>query len=122
MGNKTKLVIATELQQAKYFFIIADSTPGMSHVDQLTFVFWFVSEKGKVFELFIGFELIHSHTGLSLAECVLKMVSDLGLDLSDCRGQAYDNASNMSGKYNRWQAHRKRQNSLIITCHAQHNP
>lgn len=71
----------------------------MSHVDQLTFVFRFVKgEKGRVVERFLAFEPIHSHTGSSLAACVQKMVSDLGLDLADCRGQSYDNASNMSGK------------------------
>ncbi len=62
----------------------------MSHVDQLTFVFQFLSEEGKVVERFIGFEPIHNHTGSSLANCEIKMVSDL--DLSNCRGQAYDNA------------------------------
>lgn len=72
----------------------------MSHVDQLTFIFKFVSEEGKVLERFIGFEPIHSHTGASLAECVIKMVHDLGLGLTNCWGQSYDNASNMAGKYN----------------------
>ena len=120
MGDELKQAIATKLQQAKYFSTIVDSTPDMSHVDQLTFVFRFVSEKGGVVERFIAFEPIHSHTGSSLAECVQKMVSDLGLDLSDCYGQAYNNASNMSGKYNGLQAHLKRQNPLIhyIPCAA----
>lgn len=120
MGEKTKQAIATELQRAKYFSVIVDSTPDLSHVDQLTFVFRFVSEAGKVAERFIGFEPIHSHTGSSLADCVIKMVSDLGLDLSNCRGQAYDNASNMSGKYNGLQAQLKKNNPLIhyIPCAA----
>jgi len=63
MGDRTKEAIATELQRARYFSVIVDSTPDMSHVDQFTFVFRFVSEKGKVIERFIGFEPIHSHTG-----------------------------------------------------------
>ena len=84
MGEKVKKTIAAELQHAKYFSVIVDSTPDLSHVDQLTFFFRFVSEEGKVVERFIGFEPIHSHTGASLAECVVKMVNDLGLDLSDC--------------------------------------
>ncbi|MBN3309056.1 ZMYM1 protein, partial [Amia calva] len=113
MGNKTKNIIAAEIQQAKYFSVVVDSTPDLSHVDQLTFIFRFVSTEGKVVERFLGFEPLHSHTGASLAECVLKMVRDLGLDLSNCRGQSYDNASNMSGKYNGLQAHLKMQNPLI---------
>lgn len=121
MGDKIKQTIATELERAKNFSVVVDSTPDMSHVDQLTFVFRFVNEKGKVVERFIGFEPIHSHTGSSLADRVIKMVNDLRLDLSNCRGQAYDNASNMSGKYNGLQAHLKKHNPLIhyIPCAAQ---
>ena len=33
--------------------------------------------------------------------------------MSNCRGQSFDNASNMSGKYNRLQAHLKKLNPLI---------
>lgn len=113
MGEKTRNVIAAEIQNAKYFTVIVDLTPDLSHVDQLTFVFRFVSAEGKVVERFLGFEPIHSHTGISLAECVIKMVRDLGLDLSNCRGQSYDNASNMSGKYSGLQAHLKKENPLI---------
>ena len=113
MGDKTKQVIADEIKQAKYFSVIVDSTPDLAHVDQLTFVFRFVNASGKVVERFIGFEPIHSHTGLSLAESVISMVRNLGLDLANCRGQSYDNASNMSGKYNGLQAQLKKVNPLI---------
>uniref|UniRef100_A0A8C6LVK5 TTF-type domain-containing protein n=1 Tax=Nothobranchius furzeri TaxID=105023 RepID=A0A8C6LVK5_NOTFU len=113
MGEKTKQVIAEELKRAKYFSVIIDSTPDLAHVDQLTFVFRFVSADGRVVEIFLGFEPIHSHTGVSLAESVIEMVRHLGLDLSNCRGQSYDNASNMAGKYSRLQAHLEKENPLI---------
>lgn len=112
MGEKTKQAIAAKLQRAKYFSVIVDSTPDMSHVDLLTFVCRFVSEKGKVIERFIAFEPIHSHTGSSLAKCVIKMVSDLGQDLSNCHGQAFDNASNMSGKCSDLQSQLKKTQTL----------
>lgn len=50
---------------------------------------------------------------------ILKMVQDLGLDLSICRGQTYNNASNMSGKYSGLQAQLKN-NPLMhyIPCSA----
>jgi len=35
---------------AKYFSVIVDSTPDLAHVDQLTFVFRFVSADGGVVE------------------------------------------------------------------------
>lgn len=38
-------------------------------------------------------------------ECaVLKLLSDLDIDIKNCRGQRYDNAQNISGIYNRLQA------------------
>ncbi|KAK0137416.1 Zinc finger MYM-type protein 1 [Merluccius polli] len=120
MGEKVKRRIASELQQAKYFSIITDSTPDMSHTDQLTFIFRCVSDDAEIVERFVGFEPIYSHTGASLADCVVKMTTDLQLDLSNCRGQSYDNASNMSGKYNGLQAHLKKINPLIhyVPCAA----
>ena len=120
MGEKVKRRIASELQHAKYFSIITNSTPDMSHTDQLTFIFRCVSDEGEIVERFVGFEPIYSHTGASLADCVVKMTKDLELDLSNCRGQSYDDASNMSGKYNGLQAHLKKINPLIhyVPCAA----
>lgn len=112
MGEKVKKTIA-DVFRHKYFSVIIDSTPDVSHADQLTFIFRFVSEKGKVVERLIDFEPIHSHTGASLAECILKMVHDLGLDLLNCRGQSYDTSCNMAGKCNGLQAHLKKRNPLI---------
>ena len=71
MGEKTRQVIAAELIEAKYFSIIVDSTPDLCHVDQLTFIFRFVSKKGKTVERFLAFEPIHSHTGKSLDRATL---------------------------------------------------
>lgn len=67
MDEKIKKTIAAELQHAKYFSVIVDSTPDLSHIDQLTFIFRFFNEERKVVERFIGFEPIHSHIGASLA-------------------------------------------------------
>ncbi len=48
MGEKAKKIIAAEIRQAKHFSVIVDSTPDLSHVDQLTFIFRIVSAAGKV--------------------------------------------------------------------------
>lgn len=68
----------------------------------------------------LTFEPIKSHTGESLAECVVAMVVILGLKLSNCRGQSYNNASSMSGKYNGLQTYPKKRNPLIhyVPCAA----
>lgn len=75
--------------------------------------FEFVGEDGKVIERFIGFEPLHNLIGIRLAECVVKMVRDLSLDLSNCWRQSFDNASNMSGKYNGLQAYLNKENPVV---------
>lgn len=48
MGDKTQKVIAEEIRHAKYFSVIVDSSPDLAHVEQLTFVFRFVSADGRI--------------------------------------------------------------------------
>uniref|UniRef100_H3A1C2 HAT C-terminal dimerisation domain-containing protein n=1 Tax=Latimeria chalumnae TaxID=7897 RepID=H3A1C2_LATCH len=87
-----------------------------SHVDQLTFIFRFVNSGGQIVERFIGFEPLENHTGASLADFVLVMANNLGLDILNCRGQSYDNASKINGL----QAHLTRVNPLThyVPCAA----
>lgn len=44
------------------------------------------------------------HTGEATANALLKLLGDHQIDIMDCRGQSYDNATNMSGKYRGMQA------------------
>lgn len=59
----------------------------------------YVSEQGKVFERFLAFVPIFSHTGKALFGSVSQILNQTDLDIKNCRGQCYDNASNMSGVY-----------------------
>ena len=70
----------------------------MSHVDQLTVVIHYVLPNG-IKERFLGFLPITSHTGENLEEAVITYLKDINIDITNCRGQSYDDASNMSGKY-----------------------
>lgn len=38
MGEKVKKTIVNEVKNAKYFSIIVDSTPDISHTEQLAFI------------------------------------------------------------------------------------
>jgi uncharacterized membrane protein YecN with MAPEG domain len=103
MGQKVLKIIVAEIQESKYFSISVDSTPDVTHVDQLTFTFHYVKQDGPV-ERFVKFIPIVRHTGEYLADCVLKFLETYKINVMDCRGQSYDNASNMSGQYNGLQA------------------
>ena len=47
---------------------------------------------------------MQGHSGRELAESLLTFLRTHGIDVTDCQGQSYDNASNMSGKDNGMQA------------------
>ena len=47
---------------------------------------------------------MEGHTAQQIFDRLVQYTSEKGINLADCRGQSYDNASNMSGKYNGVQA------------------
>lgn len=114
MAEKVISTIVTEIKQAKYFSISVDSTPDISHVDQLSFIIRYVSKEGCPVERFIRFILNSSHKAKDMATIVLETLKNYDLDIADCRGQSYDNASNMSGAYTGLQARIKEVNPLAV--------
>ncbi|XP_033223026.1 zinc finger MYM-type protein 1-like [Belonocnema kinseyi] len=119
-GSKVLKFIVNEIIEAKYFSISVDSTPDISHIDQLTIVLRYVSSNGEVEERFLTFIPIVSHKGEEIAATILNFFKQYNIDIKNARGQAYDNASNMSGCYNGLQAHIKKINRLAhyVPCAA----
>ncbi|GBN46869.1 hypothetical protein AVEN_137499-1 [Araneus ventricosus] len=107
MANEVKQHLIAEVKEAMYYSIIADSTPDVTHIDQLTFILRFVDEKGDLKEKFFGFIPIESHDSAYLENVVLENLRNYSIELKNCRGQTYDNASNMSGRYTGLQARLK---------------
>ncbi|XP_070399913.1 zinc finger MYM-type protein 1-like [Nothobranchius furzeri] len=94
--------VVERIKRAKYYAVIMDCTPDLSHKEQLSVVLRIVNcelSKGvSVHEHFVGFLQAHDTTGKGLCESFLGHLEKLDLDLSNCRGQSYDNGSNMQGK------------------------
>ena len=110
LGNQLRENIVASIKESKYYSIIVDSTtPDVAHVDQLSLVVRYI-ENGKPVERFVGFTPIKSHKSEPLTSDILETLNALTLDIDLCRGQWYDNASNMSGKYTRVQARIKEVN------------
>lgn len=113
MGQTVLSVIVNEIKLAKYFSISVDSTPDVMHVDQLTVIVRYVLQSGPI-ERFIKFIPMFSHSGYEIAQIMLHFLEENGINIEDCRGQSYDNAANMSGKYNGVQA------KLLEKCSVAH--
>lgn len=101
MAKEVNNEIISRIQKAKYFSIIADCTPDISHTEQLSLTIRYVhllEDEVEICESFIGFDPILDSTGAGLTTAILNMLQVNGLELKNCRGQGYDNGSNMKGK------------------------
>ena len=91
-----------QLKLAKYFSIILDCTPDMSHHEQMSVILRYVlcnEEAAVVKETFFGYLRISDSTGKGLLDAFLEKATELQLELSDCRDQSYDNGANIKGKH-----------------------
>ncbi|XP_046666592.1 zinc finger MYM-type protein 1-like [Homalodisca vitripennis] len=92
----------------------------MSHVDQLVLAVGYVLNDGVPCERFLTFIPSVGHTAEGMFKSVMRELGNLEINIDDCRGQSYDNASNMSGTYNGLQAKIKSKSplALFIPCAA----
>lgn len=106
-------IILMELKTSKYYAISVDSTPDISHIDELSFCVRYVYGE-KPLERFLRFIPITDHKSEYLSNVVLSFLQTYGIDILDCRGQSYDNANNMSGSYSGLQRRILDVNNLAI--------
>ena len=87
-----------EIWDAKFYSILADEVKDYSNREQLPVISRYVDRGGEIQKRFI-----HCDTGLTgnaLKDKILSfLLNELQLDLSHCRGQCYDGAGNMAGKF-----------------------
>jgi len=83
MGKQGLKEIVNEVKLAKYFSISVDSTPDLSHVDQLTFIIRYVKDCVPV-ERFLKFIPIKEHKSEYLAETILSFLESHGIPIKDC--------------------------------------
>ncbi|OCT76494.1 hypothetical protein XELAEV_18031697mg [Xenopus laevis] len=104
----------TILTKVGTYSISVNSTPDVSHTDQLAFVIHYVNNDGIPKERFIKFIQNVDDKAEKLFSAVMDTLKEYQIDIMDCRGQSYDNASNMSGTYSGLQAQIKQVNPLAV--------
>ena len=75
------------------FSVMADEAADVSNKENL-------DSSKNIREEFVGFRLCGEETtGNTMKELIINSVRDLGLTMDNCRGQSYDGAGNMAGRY-----------------------
>nr|XP_023028330.1 zinc finger MYM-type protein 1-like [Leptinotarsa decemlineata] len=78
---------------------MADDTTDVSVCEQLAIcIRYFDEDLNEIQEDFLMFVVVIELTGENDTHHILKALENLNLDITLCRGQAYDGGSNMGGK------------------------
>ena len=120
IAEEVKNIIVEEVKLAKYYGLSIDSTPDIAHTDQMTLILRYALQDGSVVERFVCFIVIENHGAQHLFDSVMKVLTDMDIDINNCKSQSYDNASNMAGVYSGVQARIKEINPFadFVPCSA----
>ncbi|XP_063623118.1 52 kDa repressor of the inhibitor of the protein kinase-like [Cydia splendana] len=110
--------IVNKIKKSKYFTIIADETTDVSICEQLAVcIRYFDVDTNEIQEDFLMFVEVVKLSGENIAHHILKALESLNLDITFCRGQAYDGGANMSGKIQGVQARISSIQPLAVFTH-----
>ena len=87
----------------------------MCHAHQLTIIVRYVVDSGLI-ELSLKFLPLTSNKGNDMSDLVLEVLKISNIDVINCKGQSYDNASNMSDTYKEMQTERKKHCKYADYC------
>lgn len=105
-GKIIQSKIVNNKNKCQCFSVLADETTDVAGIEQLSLsVRYFVTEKKQIMEEFLTLTPVHDAAGIGLADKILQTLESLSLNLSYLKGQGYDGAASMSGKFNGAQAH-----------------
>ena len=106
------------MKETTYFSVLFDETQDVSNKEQMPLVLRFVDKNGNIREEFIKFILCDEGiSGAAISKSITTEIRSLGLDMQNCRGQGYDRAGNMAGKYQGTAARIKREYPLALYVH-----
>jgi len=116
-GELIQADISRRVREAKWYSVMADETSDTARLEQATVIIRYVGDSGSIHEDFAGFVHAEDLTGEGMAHLLIDFLGRMGLTLEYCRGQGYDGAAAMMGRFNGCQAVIKRQQPLAITIH-----
>ena len=93
--------------------MIADTTPDVTHKEQLSICVRIVDEFGDCSEHLLSCQRASGTSAVALYDVIAAALESYGVTFEKLVAQAYDGASNMSGCYNGLQAIIKRRSGVM---------
>ena len=93
-------MLAEKVKLAEYYGIIKDKTSDISNKEQISICFRIANQDFSIQEIFFGFYEMSTTTSEELFAVLKDVLLRMQFDISKCRGQCYDGASNVSGHVN----------------------
>ena len=90
--------ISENIQNAKFFTIMADETADVSIKEQLVVCIRWVDDKFVIHEDFIGMWPLPRTTADQIVGTLREALQQMNLDIQNARGQCYDGAATMAGE------------------------
>ena len=87
LGKKVKHLILEEIKASKYFSILLDSIPDVSHIDQMALIVRYVkvdSSEVQIKESFLNFFPLHRKNADEIIKSILDELQQNGLDIMMC--------------------------------------
>jgi hypothetical protein len=102
-GDVIQTQIVDNINKAECFSVLADETSDISGVEQFTLGVRYTckdnEDKYVLREDFLKFVPVTDTKGVTLANTLKQSLSEMGINLNHLRGQGYDGATSMSGKF-----------------------
>ena len=117
MGQTVLRQILEEIKSTLWFSLIADEASDISHNEHISISIRWVNSSYGINEDTLGLVQLPNTKALTLFTVIKDVLIRCSLPISQCRGQAFDGASNMSGIRNGVQALVKREETKALYVH-----
>lgn len=110
--------IVNEVNNSKCFSVIADETADVAGFEQFSICIRYFDSRTKIVkEQFLKFVPVMDLCGSALASIIIKELTEMKIEVQYLRGQGYDGAASMSGRFNGVQSCIKKEYKTAIYVH-----
>ena len=120
MSNQVLRKLLSEIREAQFYSLIADEATDVANKEQLCMTIRWVDKSFEIHETPVELINVPKTDSETLTKVIKDSLLRLSLPIAQCRGQAYDGASNMSGHISGVAARllRVEQSAIFVHCFA----